>query len=351
MIILIDTCILRNDRLLRGKHYKILRSASLASGAKIMVPGVVIEELLRQYEDELAKATRALLDKKTQMEKLGVAVGIDVDKLTLETRVSIDGFRQMLIARLATIGGVVLEHPNVPHSRIAMKAVRKRKPFASGGKGYPDALIWFSALQVLIEQPHESLVLLTDNISDFAAKEGTSLHEDLVADLKEYDIQCERISLVRDTNELYLNFVEPAQDQLAIVRERFNEDKERLEYVAGIIEEVLENDSGRLGPPGAIHRDAEEILSLDAVAVHSLDVDSAWSEGSNIILSGDAEASGRLALRVVGGYPLGESIEVEDVDCSIRASFLVAVDFEACTVLDVEVTDCDLVDMDTSWFG
>lgn len=346
MIILIDTCILYSDRFLRGKVYKILRSANLTLGARIMVPGIVLEELLRQYEDALDQATRALLREKGVLEGLGINIELDSNNIQTRARQLTNDFKNTLTEKLATIGGSVLEYPDVPHSKIAIRAIRRIRPFADSGKGYQDTLIWLSALKILTEHPTETLILLTGNTKDFCEKEKVRLHEELIADLKQHRIQPTRISLVKSETELYQNYIEPAEDRLRAARERFNEDESWIRYVTGIIEETLQNEGDRIISRNVSHRDVESVVALDSVQVHSLKATDAWSEGTDIILAGDADITGQATLRIGRISNSDDYWDAEDVECSMNISFLATVDIDAGSVLDAKVVGCGPVDVD-----
>jgi hypothetical protein len=83
----------------------------------------------------------------------------------------------------------------VPHSTVLQRCIARRKPFDLEGRGYGDALIWYTVVE-LCQAASEPIAFITNNAQDFLAKE--QLHADLIADLDELGIPPTRIETFRD---------------------------------------------------------------------------------------------------------------------------------------------------------
>lgn len=93
----------------------------------------------------------------------------------------------------------------------------RRKPFADDDRGYRDALIWESILQ-LAEESDTPIALITGTSRDFAGPDS-GLHADLVQDLLERGLHEHCVELYIDLGAFNRRNVEPALHELEGVRE------------------------------------------------------------------------------------------------------------------------------------
>jgi len=81
------------------------------------------------------------------------------------------------------------------------RALAPNKPFVLGGRGYRDALIWFSLLELAQSCVHK-ISFISDNTKDWC-REGKSpeLHVDLLEDLRVQGIDCSRVQMFLSLGE------------------------------------------------------------------------------------------------------------------------------------------------------
>jgi hypothetical protein len=100
----------------------------------------------------------------------------------------------------------IAEIPPVPHEEPVHRALAPKKPFVDGGRGYRDALIWYTIVATL-KSGDESVVLISDNYKDWASgANADEFHADFVLELKSLGIDSQRLSVCRRLNEFNEKF-------------------------------------------------------------------------------------------------------------------------------------------------
>lgn len=170
----------------------------------LCVPEVVVLELVANVERKLREAEEAVERGRSSLQKLtrghlappGVGDGAVAEAVN-----RYNAWLRKLIAE----HGEVLPMPAVTHETLVSAVLSTRKPFSSGEKGYRDALIWHSTLELAAHGP---VTLVTANTKDFFGAAETALADDLVADVRSAGLEP---SIVRPltTFEILLNEVLP----------------------------------------------------------------------------------------------------------------------------------------------
>jgi len=188
MKVALDTTVFGQGLNSRSGDVRLFKSFLDRTQAELCIPTVVLEEaanLVRKSIEEanvkLAAAQRLTGDEK-RYRKLDVKAGLET------YRTSLDALLKHLNAR-------VLPYPSVSHEDLVRKALVPNKPFMSSGKGYQDALIWFSVLE-LAQSCDEEISFISANWRDWChSKEELQLHGDLLGDMNIKGIGASRIRL------------------------------------------------------------------------------------------------------------------------------------------------------------
>ena len=129
-------------------------------------------------------------------------------------------YAQELRRRLETAGAIVLATPGVWPDDLVERAIHRRKPFDNAGRGYRDALIWYSAMELIDTLDGGDVVqfiCVTDNIADFGDEKGNlhpDLRDELVAGRSDIDFSA---CLTRTVNEVWsehLTWIAPRNPEL-----------------------------------------------------------------------------------------------------------------------------------------
>ena len=113
-----------------------------------------------------------------------------------------------------TANGKIVPIPDVSHQKLVDRVIRKKKPFRGNGKGYQDALIWETILELTQKDGFESLALITGNTEDFADKNKEELHPDLISDLIEIKVDPDTVKLFTSLEEFIQSEVLPSLEEI-----------------------------------------------------------------------------------------------------------------------------------------
>lgn len=244
---------------------------------RLCVPEVVIREQVAHYRQTLIEAQGFIRRGNSGLRRAGAQGIAREDIEDAEIAAALQAYEDWLRTTIENCGEV-LTIPSVDHSTLVDAALSARKPFSRGDKkGYKDALIWFSIVTAAGDGP---LALVTDDTSDFFAKDGKDLDSDLLTDL-------ENAGLQRDA-------VRPMTDLDLVIREYLPDNPDALEAFAAFagspdgMERIREVISGMFSmeqrvpisakpgvlPPWLFDQDIEEfqaILTITAESARPLD--------------------------------------------------------------------------------
>jgi hypothetical protein len=218
MKIVIDTNIFCRDYLMDGSAFRIFLSAVPRIGAKICIPGVVIEELVNRYERELRNLMGSFSKALRAWERF---TGHLPGKFDVDVESEVMTYKNCVEKRLKELGAVVLPYPDISHHELVKRAISGRRPFTQNGRGYRDALIWETVLG-LCRGGDSKIYIVTNNRRDFG--EGPKPHDDLVLDLKDMGLNSDNVIIFPSLEQLNNDLIMPHLKRLDGMIERFYRD-------------------------------------------------------------------------------------------------------------------------------
>lgn len=215
VVIVPDTTTMFDDVMLSGTRWTQLLSLCARRRLRVAIPIVVLRERARHWETQAVKAVEAAKSRHERAVK-GRRSFMDLGLGTLEEPdplpdIAIDqaAAHERLLERLTNVGVEILSLPQVSIPELLDRDLAGKKPFHPSGKGFRDALIWHSVMDLLSREGSDTVVyLVTDNSDDF--RHGEGLHPDLQEDT---DGLGGHLRLVRGLEELVGN--EPISSLIA----------------------------------------------------------------------------------------------------------------------------------------
>src|SRR5271157_796842 len=203
MNIIIDSTVLRRDYYLSAPDGRLLVEFIKRTNSSLVVSVIVLDEVCNLFREDLTETSEKLASKYRQLlrrEPDNNALDIDAECKRYRTATE-DHLKKSCRARF-------LPYPtNCSHEQIVSRALQRRKPFNSSGKGYRDTLIWLSIIEYLGSHG-DSTCLITANTKDFWNPEESDLHHDLQEDLKSAGIKS-RLRVFRDVSAFAKEVVAP----------------------------------------------------------------------------------------------------------------------------------------------
>lgn len=216
--IIIDTNVIHLDFKLNKARIVTLCNTSTILGHEIFIPEVVIDEIVKQYDE---KAEEYINSFNTALKKLSDLSTSPITQTPIDAKGFISNYRNELNNRIKQLGIGIIPYPNTGHKIMVARELGKKKPFKDSTKGYRDALIWDSVMEHT--QKYSSncgIIFLTANSKDFADKDKKGLHADLIADCVSNGIPTTSIRLVTDIQNFIDNEIILRSTEL---KEKFNQ--------------------------------------------------------------------------------------------------------------------------------
>ena len=251
-----------------------LLSNSAMKTVAVAVPSVAIEEAMNKFREEV---TRASVDIQKQVQMLK-RLGIDADLKMGAIDDVCSTYAEMLGNRLSKYGVGTLPYPSVSHADVAGRAIAKRSPFDQQGRGYRDALVWHTVLELV---PDREVWLISDD-NDFRTPSSDELAGDLVSDLKTVGRSVADVRLFRSIKECVSELGQVVVQPKVDIAKRLKDDAGYLNVVTKGIEEGLQYkrlNIYELSPPAAMADEA----TIDAIE----DVGSIYVQDARLVSTGE----------------------------------------------------------------
>lgn len=203
MNIVLDTNIIFQDPRMSGPNFQILLELLKQKEIKIYLPQVVVDEVINKFKNKI-QSIHDTIDKEINALQRLMADSIDpvLDEDTID--LGVQEYVDYLNSVINEYGIHIIPYPDIPHEKVAKRAMEKLKPFSNSGAGYRDCLIWES-IKTLLSLEDKVLVLpeiifISANYKDFGVSE-IDIHPDLKKQLFEEGYHQDSIGLFPSLKE------------------------------------------------------------------------------------------------------------------------------------------------------
>lgn len=149
MKIVIDTNIIYGDFFLKNAQIISLCGTASRCGIEVYIPEVVVDEIINQYREKLVEicpkvndCIRGIVQIAPQYAFNNPFTDTEKDKLLKE-------YELYLHNRINDLGIKIIPYPQISHKDVVKRDLARKRPFQNSGKGYRDALIWESVLDIM----------------------------------------------------------------------------------------------------------------------------------------------------------------------------------------------------------
>ena len=226
MKVVLDTNAIFGDFNFKKPTTRILLEEIKKGNLNLYIPEVVQEEVINQFRQGLEKAQGNIRSGvKSIRELTGGQIADPLSEYFVAQ--SIAEYRGRLVAIFKEHDITVIPIPETDHRFLVQKAMLKKKPFNTNEKGYRDNLIWENIKSLVSGIDEEiasspELIFITDNHTDFLT--GDELHEDLVDELTEQELQTETIKVYRNLKEFTDAVIQLYEVQASVFKDRLDND-------------------------------------------------------------------------------------------------------------------------------
>lgn len=272
MLVVIDANVFCADFQMMGNAFRIFMSESRRVGLEPCVPESVRDEVLNKFRVKLVKLAEKTED---AVQAASTSIGKDIINLVLPKQ----EIQRLCSQYQKHFKDVSLRHnfrflpyPQVSHEDLVERELAGLRPFRDG-RGYRDALLWFSVLEHLKEHG-EPIAFVTKNSNDFGKGR---LHADLVRDLKAIGLTHGHIKFFNSLEELTHALITPSLQEIDQLRQLVESEAGPFSVQDWVIKELpdlLRDDPG-IGPFEPGHgscrlSSVKEVISVKIDAVRQV---------------------------------------------------------------------------------
>ena len=186
MIIVLDTNVFRADFLMRSATFDILLDYVARTDSRIIVPQIVFDELMANYE-------RELILRISHLEKARKSLGQMISgEYESSNPVSIiaekSKYRAYFLQRLSIDDSYIYPLKDSYLQDVVNRAINRRRPCNDKGEEMRDALLWLSVLDIASEPLFQEVSFVSANTRQFSGENKEVLHQDLLTDIQNRDV-------------------------------------------------------------------------------------------------------------------------------------------------------------------
>ena len=181
----LDTNAFQDNWFAQGEAFTLLSDFLSKGEGHAYVSEITVREHVRHFEE---KAPQLETKAKTALSLLSKLL-LDGPVPEIPHPAAVGTFDSAFRHRLQELKIEVLAIPSVPHAILLERDLGKTKPFDANGKGYRDALIWISFLE-MIDRDTKRAVFITANSKDFGGDTDGAFHADLQAEIEARSHDC-----------------------------------------------------------------------------------------------------------------------------------------------------------------
>lgn len=298
--------------------FRTLLSQYAKAGYQFFMLELVRDELINKYKEMLYEQKRKLDDGIKEIRlKTGkeLAAPLTDDGIIQMT----DEYADHIQTQMKQFNVTMLGYPTVPHQKVVQRALQRKKPFdAEGHKGYRDALIWESILELITSDP-VSVAFICQNPRDFADK--NILHPVLQEEVSHLTVEHGDVIYYHDLESFVSKEIEPLLEVIDnIVSEDGYQGFDLLTFTQGELLELISYET--LNPndvdlPRSFEElqiwSIEDVDEISNVVIHPL-------SGNDLLVSYEAKLSASFTFLISNDEylyiddDLLESIETWDSD-------------------------------------
>ncbi len=231
MKIVFDTNVIFNDWYLNKPGFEPFKMFLRLSGAKLVVPKLVIEEAKNKYREAVKSKFNSA---SKELKKLrGLLPSKNLSMPNVDFQFVFSKFEENLQERLIDLCAEMPGHSDVPHDDVIKRCLNRRKPFSfqiskDGEKisergGYRDTLIWETILRKVADATYKT-IFITGNHKDFGeSTDSNEVHKHLREDLRLKGLPDDCIQLCDNLKAFNEEYAKPLLPKLIEEKPRLKE--------------------------------------------------------------------------------------------------------------------------------
>lgn len=219
-------------------HWQRLLGLSAGGDIRLVLPEIVQWELVNQLREALKKKLHAHRVATERLRSAGLTPAAFGEGSTQVHEIVADE-SERLRQEVLWNAGEIRAVPNVDHADLVRRSLERRPPFDSSDKGYRDALLWHTVLD-LTRQGSDVILASNDARAFSADKGGAGLHPVLVHEVEAMCGDSDRVRLVRSLGQAIELLCERTDQARADAQRILGDEEVVAEVMKRLVEEADE---------------------------------------------------------------------------------------------------------------
>lgn len=182
--VFLDSNIIYNNPFMDSGSNKRLVDKIKQINGHVYITDIVYKEVIHNYVKTLEELNSDIDKLQTKINKTNVEMSFKNIDVTAEQKKLESRFNELVEHNYITI----LNTDSNLLNEVIERAIKKIKPCSDNKEEFRDCLIWLTYVQKSESEDLKNCFFITNNTSDFFAKDKTSLHPDLLEDSKRFKI-------------------------------------------------------------------------------------------------------------------------------------------------------------------
>jgi predicted nucleic acid-binding protein len=182
--IIIDTNIILSSLLSNEKNLEILNDYRQKTKSEFLLPQIVFEELLSQYERSLEEKIKKYTTSIDNLNKILYSKNHFKNSLKINKRTECNLYKESFFKKFKISENEILNYKNDFLPELVRRANYRIKPSSENKEEFRDCILWLTIKELANEKSREQIVFISNNIKEFADDTKQNLHRYLNSEIK-----------------------------------------------------------------------------------------------------------------------------------------------------------------------
>lgn len=224
MDIIIDSNVFKRDLKLKDKNFEILNDYLSKTQSKVILPKIVLEEIKNLYKKTLKDNFNTYATSVAKLLSTLISPE-EYSKLSIDVDIEATKYVEYINEKLNITSHNIIDYKNEYLPELVRRAINRVKPLGEDGQQFRDGLLWLTILDYASTTENKELIFISTNSNDFAEKNSTNLHKDLLKECEERGVAIHYYLTVED-------FIATQASKIEFINDDWiseNVDKEKIE--------------------------------------------------------------------------------------------------------------------------
>lgn len=188
MDVILDSNIFRSDLPLKSKEIEVLIDYLYKSKSSLLMPKIILEEIRHLYRRQLIDNINKYRSICRNIRGIIFDINTKIETTEIDIEEQVENYINFVKRKFNITNEKIIDYKPEYLNEVVARATQRKKPCGTDGQGFRDTILWLTILDCAKSDNNWQIVFISSNTEDFANKETSSLHEDLLNDIQKSGI-------------------------------------------------------------------------------------------------------------------------------------------------------------------